>query len=339
MSGTFPQTIGIIANPLAGTDVRRLSSPAGHTSNAAKVAIIQRVAAAAAEAGAQRILVAADAGGLGQRAVSLLGAHVELLDQPVGGTRRDTVEAARLMWKAECSVVVVLGGDGTCRDAAIGWPQLPIIALSTGTNNVFPSMIDPVAAGTAAGLIAAGRIQLDAVSSPSKRLVVHVGESEYCALVDVAVLHAGTVGSRAVLNANDILAVVAAVSSPMASGMSAVAGRVCPLADDDPDGVVVHLGGLHLGDSPRHVRIPLVPGRFATVAVRSVARLPRGDVARFEGPAVLAFDGERDVVAARGERIAVSIDHGGPLRIDVNRVLHLAAHRGAFDIEEDRHGS
>ena len=339
MSNGLVAPVGIIVNPLAGTDVRRLSSPAGHTSHAAKVAIVQRAGAAAEAAGAQRVLLAADSAGLAQRAVTLLGGAAELLDQPALGSRHDTVASARKMWKQGCAAVVVIGGDGTCRDAAMGWPGLPVIALSTGTNNVFPLAIDPVAAGTAAGLVASGVIPLDAVSSTTKRLVIHVGDDEYIALVDMAVLETDSVGSRAVLHGDQIRAVVAALASPCASGISSIAGRVAPLAADDPDGIVVYLDrGTGSAGEVRRVRVPLVPGTFQTVAIRSIARLARGHLAWFDGPAVLAFDGERDVVVGPEATVSVTIDDGGPRRIDVDRVLWLAAQRAAFDVQEDAHG-
>jgi hypothetical protein len=304
-------TVGLIVNPLAGSDMRRLNAPAGHTSNAGKLATARRVEAAALAAGATEVLVAAEVGS---------GVH--------------TVAAAKRMWKQGCAVVVVLGGDGTCRDAAIGWPQAPLIALSTGTNNVFPQAIDPVAAGTAAGLVASGCIGVDVVAAPSKRLVVTVADQQYLALVDVAVIDGSTVGARAVLHAQSVRAVVAALSSPLASGLSSIAGRVAPLAADDPDAVVVRLGG----DGARRVRVPLVPGSFDIVRLAGVDRLRRGDVVRFGGPAVLAFDGERDVVVGAGETISVTVDDGGPLRVDVARTMLLAAQRGLFEVREDGDG-
>jgi predicted polyphosphate/ATP-dependent NAD kinase len=98
--------VGIIANPLAGTDVRRMSSPAGHTSNSAKVDIIRRIASAALESGARTVLISADRSGLGDRASRLIGRGAVLLDGPATGTRHDTVAAARLLWKGGCAVVV-----------------------------------------------------------------------------------------------------------------------------------------------------------------------------------------------------------------------------------------
>ena len=52
--------VGVIANPLAGKDVRRLVTAASHTSDAAKIGIVRRVAIAAAESGARSVLLADD---------------------------------------------------------------------------------------------------------------------------------------------------------------------------------------------------------------------------------------------------------------------------------------
>ena len=57
-----------------------------------------------------------------------------------------------------CSAaVVLLGGDGTMRAAAPGLGDTPMLALSTGTNNAFPIMMEATVAGMAVGLIATGR--------------------------------------------------------------------------------------------------------------------------------------------------------------------------------------
>jgi len=322
-------TVGIIVNPLAGTDIRRLSAPAGHTSHAAKVGIVQKIAMAAIEAGADRVLLGDDGAGLARRAAQLIGGAAEVVSDVVADAQSRSIVAAQQMWKRGCGVVVAIGGDGTCRDVAIGWPSVPLIAVSTGTNNVYPQSIDPIAAGSAAGLIAAGQVPLDAVSRPGKRLSVLVGDQEYIALVDVAVLDGTVVGSRAVLDIGTVRSVVAAISSPLASGLSSIAGRVMPIDSDDPDAVVVELSG---GTAGRRTRVPLVPGRFATVEVAATRRLRRGAVERFVGPAVLAFDGERDVVMHRDETAFVTVDDGGPTRIDVERALGLAVHRRLFDL-------
>ena len=340
--------VGVIANPIAGTDVRRLSSPAGHMSHAARVDVLHKVSSAALENGAARVLIANDTGGLGAAVAARIGESAELIGDFVTGTRKDTTRAAALMRKRGCGALVVLGGDGTCRDVAMGWPDAPLIALAAGTNNVYPLSLDPVAVGTAAGLVASGSVPLDAVVAPSRRLIVHISGSdiagsdvngsddERIALVDIAVIRGQVVGARAVLNAADVIAVVAAVSTPLASGMSSIPGRIAPLAPDDPDAIVVHL--CPPSQASREVRVPLVPGSFATVGVASVQRLRRGAPVDFDGPMVLAFDGERDVLVRPGEVARVWVDDQGPLKINVEKVLLLGAHRGAFDRKDTASG-
>ena len=121
-------TVGIIVNPHAGKDIRRLVSAAGHTSDATKVGIMRRVAAGAIEQGAQRVLMSTDTHHLAERAVEGLGGNIEFVDSPLTGSHLDTVAAAAAMWKQHADVVVALGGDGTCRDVATGWPEVPLIA-------------------------------------------------------------------------------------------------------------------------------------------------------------------------------------------------------------------
>jgi predicted polyphosphate/ATP-dependent NAD kinase len=57
----------------------------------------------------------------------------------------------------QCSAaVVLLGGDGTMRAAVPGLGDTPMLALSTGTNNAFPVMIEATVAGMALAMIATG---------------------------------------------------------------------------------------------------------------------------------------------------------------------------------------
>ncbi len=46
---------------------------------------------------------------------------------------------------------MVLGGDGTNRLVAKKIGNIPLVPISTGTNNAFPINIDPTVAGLAAG--------------------------------------------------------------------------------------------------------------------------------------------------------------------------------------------
>ena len=331
--------VGIVVNPNAGKDIRRLVSPATHVSDVTKVGIVRRAIVAAAEAGASRILLAPDRHRLAERAADGLRLPVEIVDEPVTGTRHDSIGAARRFWKEGAAAVIALGGDGTSRDVALGWPDAPLIPISTGTNNVFPFTVDGTSAGAAAGLLASGAIAPDEVVRRAKRVTVSVvdasadGPHDDVAVVELALVDTRFVGARAVRDATSIRAVVAAVATPASTGLSSIAGRVHPVDRWEPGGVLVRLGR-----GGRRVRVPLAPGDFTTLEVAEVRPLAEGEVVEFDGPGVLAFDGERDQPLSSSARVSASVDRSGPLLIDVERALVLAARGKMFDRPEVRDG-
>lgn len=322
--------VGIIVNPWAGKDLRRMHAPAGHTPDTAKVGIVRRAAIAAVESGASRVVLARDVARIAERAAKGLD-RVELLDGPATGSALDTRRAAAELQRLGCSPLVVLGGDGTCRDVAIGTSAVTLIAISTGTNNVFPAHLDATSAGCAAGLLAAGLVTADQVATPAKVLHVTVGgpqraDQHHLALVDVAVLDGTHVGARAVLRPAGITAVVAAIAAADSTGLSSIAGRIRPIRRDHPGAVAVTLGG------SRRVRVPIVPGAFETLHVDTVTDIAEGHAVVVAGPAVVAFDGERDVVVGAHETISITVGRDGPLVVDVAMTLRLAAERQLFDV-------
>jgi predicted polyphosphate/ATP-dependent NAD kinase len=326
-------TVGIVVNPWAGKDVRRLHAPVGHTPDTAKIGIVRRVASAALETGAERVLVARDTGRIGERATAGVDGS-ELLDGPGTGSALDTRRAAAQFAELGCSVVVALGGDGTCRDVAIGWRRAPLIAVSTGTNNVFPAMVDATSAGTAAGLIASGAIANVVAGGRTKVLDVTITEADGSmstdlALVDVALIEATHTGARAVVKAGSVRAVVAAIAEPASTGLSSIAGRVHPLTRYEPGAVVVRLG-----QQGRRVRAAIMPGHHDTLTIACVEHVADGVPVQLAGPGVLAFDGERDRVLGDGATATVTVRGDGPLVVDVSAMLVCAAKLGLFDVPE-----
>ena len=326
-------TVGIIVNPHAGKDIRRLIAAAGQTSDAAKISIMRRVAAGALEQGADRLLMSTDTHHLAQRAAEGLGGLIEFIDSPLTGSHLDTIASAATMWKLHADVIVALGGDGTCRDVATGWPEVPLIAISTGTNNVFPSHIDGTTAGVAAALVALGDVGLDLVSRPSKRIMVSINDPTRAtvvhetALVEAALVSTPFVGARAVSDPASIRWVVACIANPASTGLASIAGRLHPVARDQPGGVLIRLG---TGD--RQVRVPLSPGTFATLSIQSVEAVPLCTSIDLPGGGVLAFDGERTLPVSADAVVTVSIGQSGPRMIDVEATLAVAARDHRFDL-------
>jgi hypothetical protein len=323
--------VGIIVNPWAGKDLRRLHAPVGHTPDTAKAGIVRRVAVAALQAGASQVVVAHDVGRIAERAIhGVKDAYV--VDGPDTGSALDTRRAAAQLHELGCTPIVVLGGDGTCRDVAIGAPSATLVAISTGTNNVFPTFVDGTSAGTAAGFVAGGAVPVESVARRSKLLTIDVVAPgaepvREVALVDVALVDTMFAAARAVVRAAAIRVVVAAIATPVSTGLSSIAGRVHPLGRDDPGAVCVRLGGTW-----RRVRVPIVPGSFEELSIESVELLGDGKAVTFTGAGVLAYDGERERVLPPGSTVTVSVSTTGPAVIDVEQVLQRAARAGLFDV-------
>jgi hypothetical protein len=77
---------------------------------------------------------------------------------------------------------------------------------------------------------------------------------------------------------------------------------------------------------------PLAPGSVVPVGIGEITDL-EPDVRyaiRPEHPAVLALDGEREIVLRDGDRAEVTLQLDGPWFVDVERTLLLAVAGGAF---------
>ena len=320
-------TVGIIANPVSGRDVRRLMANAARSSVADKVTIIRRVAIGAAQAGAKRLLVLPDPHSLCKRALSTLhlGLEVEEIVVPRTHDERETIAAAGVLRDEGAGAVVVLGGDGTNRMVATGWPDATIVPLSTGTNNVFPAHVEPTVGGAAAGLVASGQLALADVAARAK--VVHVdidGQEPDFALVDAVLTAERVVGSRAPFDPAAMRVAVLAIADPAAVGISPVGGLVRPCGRDEDGGVVVRFG------PGRSVVVPISPGLYATVGIDACDPIALGERVEAVGPGLLAFDGDRRRVVPDGAVVRFRVERDGPFVIDVPRAMAAAAASGAY---------
>ena len=320
--------IGIIANPASGKDIRRLVAHASVFDNEEKRRILRRAVLGAVAAGARDFVYLPDSHGLAAAAFD--GVAAPLCHAPVEMPRTadalDTIRAAERMRAAGCAVVMTLGGDGTNRALALGWRNAPLIAISTGTNNVFPRMVEGTIAGAAAGLIAGGAVTLADVAQQVKTVSVEIeGEADDLALVDVVLVAQRHTGARALWQPELLRVAVLARAEPAATGIAAIGGLLCPTADADEGGLV-----LWFGPGGVCLRAPLAPGLYRDIGVHEWRALALGEAIDLEGPGVLALDGERERALRPGRRARLRVRRDGPLMIDVARTLHVAAVRGAF---------
>jgi predicted polyphosphate/ATP-dependent NAD kinase len=191
--------VGIIANPASGKDIRRLVAHGSVFDNEEKANIVRRVLLGLDAMSIDQAWIMPDSFGIGARALDVLrlsNVRVSMLDMPATYTSADTVHAARLMASAGVGCLITLGGDGTNRLVARAGTDIPLMPISTGTNNVFPVMVEGTLGGLAAGLVARGLA--DTAVERVRCLHVHgPGTPDDIALVDVAVYDERFVAARA----------------------------------------------------------------------------------------------------------------------------------------------
>jgi hypothetical protein len=308
-----------------------MAARASRTTPESKRDQVARAVVGAVASGAERVIVVHEPTRISEGAVQNLhlDAEIEVIDVGAKLEVGDTLRAAELMREADCGALIVLGGDGTNRAVCKAWPDAPLVSMSTGTNNVFPSMVEATVAGSAAGLVASGRLGLSEVSERAK--VVHLrveGEPDDLALVDITQLVDENPGSLMPFEPARIRRIVLSRAEAASVGTSPIGGLVEPCSSADEFGVVVDCVEHERGGTA--LRVPISPGLYRTVHVEAARRLESGESVEMVGPAVLAFDGDRERTLGKGQLATLWVCRDGPHVIDVDRALALAARRGLF---------
>jgi len=321
--------VGVIANPMSGKDVRRLLARASRVTPESKRDQVSRAVVGAVACGASHLLLLKEPMRISQLAVEgmRLDAELEMLDIGARLDAGDTQRAALAMKERGCGAVIVLGGDGTNRAITQVWPDAPLISLSTGTNNVFPILVEATIAGAAAGLVASGGVALEEVATRAK--LVHLESrsgARTLAVIDAVRLEGDHVGNMTPVDPSMIREVVLARAEAGSVGMSPIGGLIEPCGMDDDFGVVVRCVPHDAGG--RTLRVPVSPGLFRTVHFEELRRVELGEWVEVPGPGVLAFDGDREITLGEGERMRACVRRDGPFMIDPGRAMRLAAERG-----------
>jgi hypothetical protein len=341
-------SIGLVVNPRSGNDVRRVVASAGTSTLDDKISIVRRIVRGAIANGVTHFVTNREPHRIVRRATeTMAGVRVDHAVAEIDNTEADSTAAARAMRDRGCAVVVVLGGDGTNRAVCKGWPDAPLIPLSTGTNNAFPVWCEPTVAGLAAALVARGSVEVDDVSVRAK--LVHVtidpgsgdsgsgdsgsGEPDV-ALIDAAAVADPFVGSLELFDPATMRVLLLTRADPAAIGFSAVGGLLHPVSAADDAGLYVAL--CHPSGAAHHVRAATAPGHVADVGVDHFRVIGLDEPVTIAGPTILAFDGERKRRLLDGDRAMLTIRRDGPRVIDVGLVMR---HNGRIHRGGDARGS
>ncbi len=270
-------TAGIIANPSSGKDIRRIVAQGWVVSNQEKIAIVRRLLRGLEAAGVDHVLFMPEPLGIGYGALEEIGdtsIRAENLVMDITARQEDSTRAAELMVAQGATCLVILGGDGTNRAVFKGCgSRVPLLPISTGTNNVFPEFQEGTTAGLAAGMVASGKVTRDVACWHSKVLLLYKQDVPVdLALVDLAIATDNVIGARAIWDVSRLGELFLTRAQPWSIGLSAIGGMVHPLDARSPS-------GLHLvfGTPGKTIRAAIGPGLFAPVNIQSVQEIAVGE--------------------------------------------------------------
>lgn len=328
-------SIGIIANPASGKDIRRLVSYATVIDNNEKVNIVKRIILAAQGMGIKKVYYMPDTFQIGEKVVyelnreKVLKIDVLPIDMDLNGVQEDSTIAAKKLEELGVGGIVVLGGDGTSRAVAKGIKDVPILPVSTGTNNVYPTMLEGTVAGMA---VAAASLIDEPLSCCSKDKIIEVylnGEFKDIALIDAVHSTDIFVGSRAIWDMDKIKSIVVARCHPASIGFSAIAGAVKIIEDYDDKGLYIELK-----EKGTPYRAAIAAGVVEKINIGEEKELPLDEELeiKVEERGMIALDGEREVKVEKGDVLTYKITRNGPWKIDSREILEKGKEIGLYKI-------
>lgn len=330
-------SIGIIANPASGKDIRRLVSHATVIDNNEKINIVERIVLGAQALGVKKVFVMPDSYNMGYRVEDKLNScnelkcEINVVNMQRFDGMEDTVKAADYMEKSnEIKCIITLGGDGTNRAVAKSIKNTPIITISTGTNNVYPTMLEGTIAGMAAAAVASGRFDESKYKIKDKRIEIYKDEELIdIALIDAVISNDLFIGSKAIWNMDTIEKIIVTRSHPASIGFSSLVGCKEIIYPEDDFGAYVDINS-----GNEKIKAPIAAGVVESIQVSEPVILGFNDEYEFiaEDRGIIALDGEREVEFSKDQKLVFKIRRTGPFHVDVIKALEVAQLNGFFKL-------
>lgn len=325
-------SVGIIVNPFSGKDLRRLTASAANVNNMDKADKVIRIVHCMQGSVVDRVYLMPDNYSVNDyiaRKVNTGGVGIlaEVLDFRASDNYEDTLEALCRMERLGVGCIIILGGDGTSRLAAKAGIKVPIIPISTGTNNVYPEFWEGTTVGIAAGYIA-GRQADEKIAPPSKVIEISInGVFREVALVDAALTRIPQIGSKIVPEIDSVTDVIVCKCAPELIGLSALIGCVAICNDADDFGYY-----LETGTQGTTVVTSMNSGCLTEVTYSVLQQIGCGEEITFRKDygGTIALDGERSQMFHAGDVISMKITRNGPRKLNVRETLRRAVREKYF---------
>ena len=256
---------------------------------------------------------------------------VQVIEMDFTGTGIDSILATRFLKNSGASCIITLGGDGTARLVAKECEDIPVLPVSTGTNNVLPMFIEGTIAGLAAGYLAQqDKVTRENLCFRHKRMDILVnGKFADIALIDVAAVESSFAGSKAVWESNAFKQIFVTRASPSSIGLSSIVGMIEPISIHDPFGAMAII----CSEEPcQQVTAPLGPGLITNLHLQSIDKMEPGLACPVldQRPLMLALDGERELYLGLEDKAEVVLRNNGPWIVDIDRVMQEAVQKHYF---------
>ncbi|MBA46479.1 MAG: ATP-NAD kinase [Dehalococcoidia bacterium] len=316
-------SVGIIANPSAGKDIRRLVASGRVISNQEKANIITRFVKGLSFKGVKELYFMPDKSGLFRPCLEEFQKEldIKLLDTKHYDGPEQTLLAAELINQKGCDCALVLGGDGTNRLVAKKIGNIPLVPISTGTNNAFPINIDPTVAGLAAGFYIqtkGRRFNRNLISQKSKLSVIIDKNHEEIALIDLAISNQNFIGSKAIWDPNVLDHLFLTQSNPLSIGLSAIGSKVTSI----PKNKAIKLDFSNDNEGEK-IYAPIAPGLISEIYIKDWQLFSYKEKFNFSNySGTIALDGEREIEIYRRNKIEISLKKQGPYVLDVIKSVH-----------------
>ncbi len=306
--------VGIIANPSAGKDIRRLVASGRVVSNQEKANIITRFVRGLVYKGVKNFYFMPDKSGLFRPSINEFKNQINsfFLDTKYYDGPEQTTYASKLINELRCDCVLVLGGDGTNRLVAKNIGNVPIIPISTGTNNAFPIDIDPTIAGLAAGFYIKNKKKFKYLIKqfPFLKIIIDK-EKEDIALVDLAISNQNFVGSKAIWDPAVIDQLYLTQSNPISIGLSSIGSKLTQIPKNNALRI-------HFGTKGEKIYAPIGPGLISDLIIKKWELFSYNKKINLTGYlGTIALDGEREVEIYKKNKLQISFEKSGPWVLDV----------------------
>ena len=147
------------------------------------------------------------------------------------------------------------------------------------------------------------------------------------AVVDASFSSERWIGSKALWRPESLRQIFVTFAEPDAIGLSAIAGLLHPVSRRAAQGLRVDIVPAEMAAIT--LKAPIAPGLLASVGVAGVYEIRPGEhqsIAKSQG--VIALDGEREIEFQPDQQVTLWLDRDGPLSIDIEKVMTLAARDG-----------